>query len=86
MKAGARNVLLSVQATDAGAAQHSLPQVLDRYTKRWQRHDLAAGSQVLLCELRLKKDVSHDELVTGVKTSLGTRVTNVEVSPRPSDS
>ena len=44
---------------------------------------LAVGSQVLLYELRLKKGVSHEELVTGVKTVFGAHITNVEVSSRP---
>ena len=81
VKSDARNVLLSVQATDPGAAQHSIERVLDAYTKRWHRHKLmSTGFKVLLYELRLNKGVSPDELVSGVETGGGAHITNVEVS------
>lgn len=86
MKAGARNVLLSVHATDGGAAQHSIEQVLDTYAKRWHRHhDPSTGSQALLYELRLKNSVSPDELASGVESAGGAHITSVQISPRAND-
>ena len=85
MKTDVRNVLLSVKAWDPGTARHSVERILDEYTKRWRRHELSAGSQLLLYEVRLNKGVSPDELVSSVKAAGGAHVTNVDVSPRRFD-
>lgn len=85
VKTDVRNVLLSVKAWDPGTARHSVERILDEYTKRWRRHELLAGSQVLLYEARLNKGVSPDELVSRVEAGGGAHVTNVDVSPREAD-
>jgi hypothetical protein len=84
--ADARNILLSVQATDGSAAHHSIEQVLDRYAKSWRcRHELSADPQLILYELRLNRGVSPNELVTGVEMYGASYVTNVGVSATAND-
>lgn len=80
VRAGARNVLLSVQATDPGAVRQSIERALDTYTKRWHSHELSTDSPVLLYEVRLNKGVSPEELVSGVQTAGGAHITHVDVS------
>ncbi len=84
--ADVRNILLSVQATDGRAAHHSIEQFLDMYARSWRcRNELSADSQLLLYELRLKRGVSANELVTGVEMFGASWITNVDVSARPND-
>lgn len=79
--ADARNILLSVQATDGRAAHHAIEQVLDTYAKTWHcRDELSADPQQLLYELRLNKGVSPNELVTGVEMFGASYITRVDVS------
>jgi len=79
--ADVRNVLLSVQATDGRAAHRHIEQLLGTYAKSWLlRNELSADPQSLLYDVRLKRRVSPNELVTGVETSGASYITNVEVT------
>ncbi len=81
-----RNILLNVQATDGSAGHRSIEQLLDKYAKRWHcRNELSADRQVLLYEVRLKKDVSPNDLVTGVEKFGAPWVTKVDVSVGAND-
>ena len=81
-----RNILLNVQATDGNAGHRSIEQLLDTYAKRWHcRNELSADRQLLLYEVRLKKDVSPNDLVTGVEMFGAPWITKVDVSVGTND-